>query len=703
MPRIQPYEQRIGPQGRLNTQATGADFGAGMLTGLGQATEQVAVYLQQKQDDDELSDAQLRIAEARATWTQTYMDRAQTAQPGDRAFASTIREDMGKFFEKLSEGYNSKRAKQYVNLQGTDLAGSFFVNGLKLESDLAGAKAKQDFQGMRDAYGRVVSADPTQYESVAGEISDMLDAGAGQYGALPVTTRNELKMQTREYLAWSAAAQLAEENAEGFLRSVAPEVLKAPSAAVDSGAEGDVLVTESRKTSMPFFNDLPAEKQLQLIDRAKAQFAQDMAIERAEVNALRQDQAVEARSTGGVTAPISQAQFARAYGDRWEAEYAAYTRDVHVGGLVYTSRNLPTDQQKALIEKYEPAPGSQGYKDAKLLQLELYRSISESNTARAKDPIGFALETEFLKADEIAPGTAISDNAALMASRVEQAKVIAETYGTKLAVLSNAEAQGQQDALRVMPPAQQTAYFGQIRANIKDQAAFNAVVRQVVPDSAAVRIAGQLVGVDAAYTKTYAFSNAEIYRPMDVAQRIFEGRFALDRAPGANKEDGAGAIKATTIPKNKDMATVFNEYVGTAFGARNQDKDDVYEAAVAHYIGQSLRDGKDIGAEFVESDFKKSVELVLGGKPVELGGKKTLMPWGMGEAEFTSRLESRFNDIKNFAQREDNRTIQGDYDDYAWVPIADGRYMAVSGTMPVDLVIDVMLPGAREASGRISR
>jgi lysozyme family protein len=210
MARIREYTQQSSVGGEVGgRRATAEDFGSGFgreMQHFGETMVSVGAYIKQDQERKEVDDAQVKLAESRQQWTETYLKREQEMVPGDTTLAPTIRTEMKDYFGSMAEGYTSRAAKKYVQLHGETMATGFFTQGLQHQSQMAGRKALEDIGNRTAADSNTVYMNPQLYEMVKGTYQ--FDSANG-VGTAHARLKNDPRKETidREYvqnLAWQA-------------------------------------------------------------------------------------------------------------------------------------------------------------------------------------------------------------------------------------------------------------------------------------------------------------------------------------------------------------------------------------------------------------------------------------------------------------------------------------------------------------------
>ena len=208
MARIREYTQQTSVSGEVGgRRASPEDFGFGReMQNFGETMQSVGAYIKQEQERKEVDDAQIKMAEARQTWTQNYMEREKSMAPGDTSFAPTIRTEMQDYFGQMAENYTSKAAKNYVKMHGTTMTTGFFAQGLQYQKAMAGRKAIEDVGNRKAADANTVYMNPQLYEMVRGSYEFDSQNGVGTAFSI---LKNDPRKETmdRDYVenvAWNA-------------------------------------------------------------------------------------------------------------------------------------------------------------------------------------------------------------------------------------------------------------------------------------------------------------------------------------------------------------------------------------------------------------------------------------------------------------------------------------------------------------------
>lgn len=215
MPRIEiitpEYSSRAGLPGRG---ATAADFGNAGLSSLGAGVTGIADKLQAKEEAAELSEVEVRLAEAYARAQTKLREDLTRAQPGDVEFADRFNNSFAEALDASSSGLQTRKG-QLAFFQGArKLKASMHELANAGQARLAGAKAKVDYERLLNANQQIVMTAPDDLPDVAADMMSGIREGNGWYGNLDRPTRDALALQAGQKLAQSAVQGYIEQDPE---------------------------------------------------------------------------------------------------------------------------------------------------------------------------------------------------------------------------------------------------------------------------------------------------------------------------------------------------------------------------------------------------------------------------------------------------------------------------------------------------------
>lgn len=140
------------------------------------------------------------------------------------------------------------------------------------------------------------------------------------------------------------------------------------------------------------YEALDAGERDQLIRYAEGGLAKQTTNDLSDFRTKLQDSETEAARTGNVVNPIAQSEFISRLGavDGPKA-YENYKQNLQLGLDAQSAAQLAPDEQRKLLDSYEPQPGAPGYAEQLQRQEVLAKAIDKTN-AEKKDPASFAIQ-----------------------------------------------------------------------------------------------------------------------------------------------------------------------------------------------------------------------------------------------------------------------------------------------------------------------
>ncbi len=696
MARIREYTQQTTVSGEVGgRRATAEDFGSGAaMQNFGEAVTNVAGYIKQENERREVEDASVKMAQARQKWTETYLARQQSAEPGDMSMAPALRDEMNSYFTSMAEGYSSPQAKKYVQMHGVGMATDFFARGLQYQQHQAGVKARADFDVKVKAYSDTTSADPAQYDAVKRNILFDIDSDPRLRNE---ADKSKLAQKATGDVAWATAMKVAEtpalrasvahllprneisdeqlgaKYAEMEKAGATPAELAAfikvnrPTAAVDiSGAKYSDEALKGQETPS-WFKDLTPERRVSFLRTMESYQSQE---DRVAAQALRQQvenhSSYRAMTGQNPSQPLPRVAFKdnQAAWEVYQAEQIATDKLVGVW-------NIPFDQGQKVVESLKPMEAEIA-NPAFASKVQVYAQAQKIFEARsqqiAKDNIAADMSSNF------APGTgrmtAISTAApdkwaAELIVRVPQATASSNMRNLPLRVLAESEAKGMRQVFDQMDTKKQMETIGSLRGAVAPEV-FRTVINQMANGDKALLVAGIVA------SSQYGGDT----RDAD-AENIIIGRNAMTRVLKGGGNEQERGFKAVGLPNAGDAYRLASQKIQGLLGVSEAEKEAMVEGAMAHYVGASLRknsfanmDLSGTGTENNRVAFGKSLESII---PVsKMGAYTVLRPYGMSEGVFKDAMDA------NVSVLFGGKYKKGDYS----VMMQGGKYQIVAGGVP---------------------
>lgn len=622
MPKIRQYTQQTTAQGGISTrQATASDFGFG--DALRQVGESIDQY-QEKQKNQEVEDAQLKMVQARQQWSETYLKRKAETPPGDLSMAGTLRSEMNDYFGKMGENYKSEEARRYVQLHGTSMTTDFFTKGLEFQRAKAGQYALENVKTATTTAQDIVSADPSQYAATVAPLKADINNGVGVYSHIANNPAKErLIRNSVDEIAMSASASaIRDPNVRAQILGQYPnDSVKA----VDDSVLPD------------YFRELSADDRLRIVDQARRyQKQEDGTARKALVMQVRNHEAYI--SLNGHPPPRSEQLTATDFKDDVDG-WSTYSAMITAGDVVGRASEMPFNQGFDEIQKLRPGEGDLN-DPAYSAKVQLYDQAVKLYANRVKtiidDPVQVAINEDY------APGTGgitditVEDPSKWteeILTRVPQAQSLAENYELPLKILTKREAIAMQRTIDKLPVDQQLDLMKGLSQ--KDPSIITPLFDQIAPGDATLRASAGIVAAPEG-----AVQNNE--NRDQTAGYILLGRNVMSLPKGKGR-DGEKSVLKGQLPTTRDMLDVVNgisdydnmsiEFVKTM--------PEMMEVVKAHYVGKLASKGvSNFDIDEHRSEFKDSLKSVIG-EPSKFGQTKVIKPWGMSENNFQESIRVR--------------------------------------------------------------
>lgn len=238
---IQPYTERVSPQGSLNAQASGDDFGAQIgraqmaraeagravansISSIGQGITNAAEAVYQNDVQNDVTSVHVAMAAKRAEWQQKLNDMANKTQPGDQSLAPRVMEGLQSDFDKTAESVKTRAGQNLFSRMAADMKAMFGQEAIGIQSRLNGEFAKNQYAVLSKSLGTIASQDHTQVASLTQQALAAIDDPNSIYGRLPQPTREAFRNAIQEEIQYDAARGFARRFPNAVLGSVPEEI-----------------------------------------------------------------------------------------------------------------------------------------------------------------------------------------------------------------------------------------------------------------------------------------------------------------------------------------------------------------------------------------------------------------------------------------------------------------------------------------------
>lgn len=228
MPKIQVYENQIGAQGGINSQASPLDFGAAVGEGLqrvGGAMGDVANQIYQQAEAQDTTNVHVQMAAAREQWTQAFQDRVNQATPGDDTFAPKLTEDMSKWFEDGASAPQTPTGRRLYQSLSSQMVSEFGQRAISAQAQLAGVAARNQTTELIRSSGDTAFNDPTQRDQLQANLAAAFNDPKSIYAKIPKPARDAMLAEAKNSVDQATVRGIVRANPDVVLNAVAPAQL----------------------------------------------------------------------------------------------------------------------------------------------------------------------------------------------------------------------------------------------------------------------------------------------------------------------------------------------------------------------------------------------------------------------------------------------------------------------------------------------
>lgn len=228
MPKIQGYENQIGAQGGINSQASPLDFGAAVGEGLqrvGGAMGDVANQIYQQEVAKNNTDIHSFFFNAREQWTKDLTSRTNEATPGDDSFEPRLTEDLSKWLSDGSSIAKTPEGRRLYQSLSSAMVSEFGQRALGIQGQLAGVAAKNQTVEMIRASAATAFNDPTQRDPLQASVAATFNNPKSIYAKIPKPARDAMLAKAKNAVDHAAVSRIVQDHPDWMLGSVAPAQL----------------------------------------------------------------------------------------------------------------------------------------------------------------------------------------------------------------------------------------------------------------------------------------------------------------------------------------------------------------------------------------------------------------------------------------------------------------------------------------------
>lgn len=456
---------------------------------------------------------------------------------------------------------------------------------------------------------------------------------------------------------------------EDFVRSIPfGETQNYVAKIMDSVPSVPKTATMAAITDTPYFHQLSPQDQSSALSGMAEILNKQRQASRVVLDGVVNDASAALRNGQQPQVMPSRNQLISTYGLVQGGQlYTQLQNDEAFGNNVKLVKNIPPAQQQQLLEQAKPETGP-NYAERLKNYEQLQSAISAVNSARNADPVAFGIKEGAVGQIDF---TDLNSLQSSMQARAVQAGRISQQYGTPPTLLTKAEAKQFSTMLSQSAPGDALTLLQAVGRSLPPQGVsmFQAQLGENNPTYGA--LAGILAAPDN-YLNTRSGIGSYVDYPLTVdkyiaSERILQGYRAL--SPSA--QDKKSGVTPITIPSDQKMQESFNDLAGDAFSMSSQERQRAYGLFKSAYAGELLNNPDlDSGDR---ADAAKSVNDKIAGKAIlyatggvlKYRGTDVVAPYGMGEDDFTSKMDN--------ARAEAFKGL-GSPSNFAPVKLPSGRY-----------------------------
>lgn len=442
--------------------------------------------------------------------------------------------------------------------------------------------------------------DPSATQASEAQINWAIDQKAQRLGWSP-EVKEQAKTRYMEKVYEDAAGVLVERDPVGSLQAMNKRL---------------GIGEEAGDTGIAAFDKIPADKLIEHRRRAFTYVKQEAISNQAAMDKRLKDAEKETKDlleftlTGQmVSSGYGQQVLFKVAGTPFE-EQAKQLITASYAGALHGSLPLPAQDQE--LRKVDAAFATSGSTPEALKVAGHMRTITE-NQKQAYKENPWAAGTRFGRLPDVQEMqiTDASKVPQLVADRVPLMSGVEGYAGQAVSPLQPNEAKAFADRLNSLPPADRAEVLGQTGALLS------------APRAAA--LADQLDKHD---------------KPLALALKMGLDRTTAGRAASTYVLEGSQALADKTVKKDESALSGWRADIATLVrGTLGDDKAEQDVIDAAYYVRAAMdKDGvAPAGYKPMSASAESAIAMVIG-QPVTRGGQKTLLPRGMNESDFDTKL-----------------------------------------------------------------
>jgi soluble lytic murein transglycosylase len=415
-----------------------------------------------------------------------------------------------------------------------------------------------------------------------------------------------------------------------------------PSAPVDR-----ISVDVTKKVGVKFIDDMDGKELLQYKTHVDQIVHGQMAVAQSEVRVLLHNAGAAAERGEAFNMP-DETLMLRAFGPKAKEQMQHFTELQNLGNAISDVGTQTPDQMMATMNRLRPASTSDPLYAERMKHLDYYQRAAQTvMKARYDDPIAAARMYKIDPAQPIEFGSPNSNAGPELKNRdalINKMQKFAP--GASRVALDKNEVEVLSKTAHSMSNTDFLNMMAAMKTGLVTPSNYYATVRAVVKDNTVAFTAVDL------YTRGPGLVTKDGKKATDVAYDLAMGDRMINPDKYAKSEDGKrNPYKLPPLDGATGMNKGISDRIGAAFIGEGDQFMRVNQNIYAYYAALSAKEGVYNEDIYNVDRLNKAISHVVGEKSRwagsvfnMVGGQQVLMPWGMREDEFRSKIMQSYND-----------------------------------------------------------
>lgn len=238
MPVIREYSPQVAANYRPLDQPANprvAEHAGDAGKAMGQAISQLGQTAFNIAEQNDATNAQVQLAQARADFTAKMQRARETGEAADPEYVQSVQDAAQEQAAQIADKMQTRAGANMARAYGANFAAGMQTMAIHDNAAAIGEQAKQSAMDTQNINRNTLRSSPEQFQAILGETMNLLDGP--QYAHVDARVRDEMKLQAKQGLALSAV--------EGVIHTRSPEEAKQ---ILDSGKMDGFLAADGKRT-----------------------------------------------------------------------------------------------------------------------------------------------------------------------------------------------------------------------------------------------------------------------------------------------------------------------------------------------------------------------------------------------------------------------------------------------------------------------